>query len=246
MSKKKLLIADSSEEFSVALQELLKDVYSVKVCRDGKEALDAMQNFQPDALILDLLLPTVDGLTLLQKTAQHGKLPTVLVATRFVSQYMADAMERLNVDYVMQKPCDVVSVAARLWDLVREDSFDLSQQMQHRVEEKLHELGFPTHPRGYICLREVLLEDLRNPGQQVTKCLYPLVGRICGGNGAQVERAIRCLIQKVWSSRNKEAWAALFQAAQTECPSNKEFIAAFSNYILTEYRGNDTYFRNIG
>ena len=123
------------------------------------------------------------------------------------------------------------------------------QELLHCVENKLHELGFPTHPRGYACLREVLVEDIHNPGQQVTKSLYPTAGKICGGNGAQVERAIRCLIKKAWLYRDEEVWVQLFpakQGLQAECPSNKEFIAAFSSCILAEYREKDTYFRSIG
>lgn len=249
MHKKKLLIADSSEEFSAALQELLEDAFSVRVCWDGKEALDTMENFRPDALILDLLLPSVDGLTVLQKTAQYGSLPTVLVVTRFASDYMIDAMEQLDVDYVMRKPCPAAAVAARLLDLMREVPLDPHQQTRCRVGEKLRELGFPTHPRGYACLREVLLENIHNPGQQVTKSLYPMVGKLCGGNAAQVERAIRCLIKKAWLYRDEEVWQELFPAKrgeQAECPSNKEFIAAFSSCILAEHREMDTYFRNIG
>lgn len=249
MERKKVLIIDSSEEFSAALQAELQNSFSVKVCYDGKEALQAMNDFYPDALILDLLLPEMDGLAFLQRAAEIGIRPTVLVVTRFVTEYMVDAMERLGVDYVMRKPCEVAAVAERLNDLTQNHDAMPQQELRTIVENGLHKLNFPTHPRGYACLREVLLENIRNPGQQVTKTLYPAAGKLCDGNGTQVERAIRGLIKKAWLYRDEEIWAGLFpekRGAQAECPTNKEFIAAFTEYILAEMREKNTYFRRIG
>ena len=251
---KKLLIADASEEFRTVLQEYLQDTYLIKVCREGHETIQAVRSFRPDLMILDMLLPGIDGVTLLQKMESTGLHPTVLAVTRFASDYMIDAVERLGVGYLLVKPCDASAVAARLQDLLRGN---LSEQVQEVTQPDLNtlvtnalwELRIPTHPRGYACLREVLLLTLQEPGQQITKILYPAVGKICGGNAEQVEHAIRRLIKQAWACRDEEVWnryLASVPDASVKCPSNKVFISAVANYILEEHRQSSTYFAQIG
>lgn len=248
---KTLLIADSNEEFRKALRESVQSLYRIEECADGGEALRKLKTLRPDVMILDLLLPGVDGVTLLQKAEAFGIRTQALVVTSFVSNYLMDAMERLGVGYVMLKPCGVEAVAERLADLMQEGqgAEPAAQSLQTCVDRTLHRLGFPTHLRGYACLRELLMEEIRNPGQQVTKSLYPEVGRRCNGNAKQVERAIRCLILKAWLYRDEGVWNELFPAKpgiQPECPSNKAFFAAVSDCILAEHQKKNTYSWKIG
>jgi two-component system response regulator (stage 0 sporulation protein A) len=251
---KKLLIADASEEFRDVLQEYLKDTYLIKVCREGNEAFQALRSFQPDVMILDMLLPGIDGVTLLQKMETAGLHPTVLAVTRFASDYMMDAVERLGVGYLIVKPCDVSAVAARLEDLLRGHFTEQTQEvtppdMNTLVNNALWELRIPTHPRGFGCLREALLLTLQEPGQQVTKTLYPAVGKRCGGNADQVEHAIRRLIKQAWVCRDEEVWNRYFASvpdAAVKCPGNKVFISAVANYILEDHQNRGTYFTQIG
>ena len=254
MGKKKLLIADASEEFRTALQEYLQESYVIRVCREGNETLETMENFQPDVMILDMLLPGVDGVTLLQKALDRGIYPTVLATTRFSSDYIMDAAERLGVGYVMVKPCEISAVAARLWDLTQEAEGCAVQEvtkpdLQTLVDNVLRELQFPTHPRGYPCLRAALLEELRAPGQQVTKTLYPAVAKLCGGNAQQVERAIGRLIKGAWLYRDEAVWDTFFPAkpgCEAECPSNKVFLSVIAGHILKESQGKYTFIGKSG
>lgn len=251
---KKLLIADAGEEFRMALQEHLQDDYLIKVCREGNETLHMMETFQPDVVILDLLLPGVDGVTLLQKAVNRGFRSTVLATTRFTSDYMIDAVERLGVGYIMVKPCEVSAIADRLADLLQETKPEEVQEvmppdLQTLVNNALWELRVPTHPRGFACLRAALLETLREPGQQVTKTLYPAVGKVCGGNAEQVEHAVRRLIKQAWACRDEAVWNRYFAAVPdgaSKCPSNKVFISAVASHILEDFRGNNTYSRKSG
>ena len=251
---KTLLIAETSEEFRLVLQEYLQDSYLVKVCREGNEALHMMKVFQPDVVILDLLLPGIDGVTLLQKAEKCGLLPTILATTRFASDYMMDAGERLGAGYLIVKPCEVSAVAARLEDLMRgsipEQAPEVTDpDLNTLVINALRELRIPTHPRGFSCLREALRLTLQEPGQQVTKTLYPAVGKVCGGNAEQVEHAIRRLIKQAWTCRDENIWNRYFASVadiSVRCPGNKVFIAAVSNYILEHSRDSGTYFAQIG
>lgn len=235
----------------MALQEYLQESYTVRVCREGYETLQTMQSFKPDVVILDLLLPGLDGVTLLQKATDLDMHPTVLATTRFASDYMLDAMERLGVGYVMVKPCGMDAIAARLADLTREPEVrEVTQpDLPTLISNVLRELRFQTHPRGYACLREALMMEIKNPGQQVTKTLYPAVGKICGGNGEQVERAIRLVIKQAWLYRDNAGWSALFPTGadgQVKCPSNKAFISTIASHILEKSKENGAILRKIG
>ena len=253
MEMKKLLIADAGEEFRMALQDYLCDRYIIQVCKEGNETLQLMESFRPDVVILDLLLPGVDGVTLLQKAAERGLCPTVLATTRFFSDYVLEAMERLAVGYVMVKPCELSAVAARLSDLMQreEDACEVTKpDMRTVVDNVLRELSFQTHPRGYATLREALLETIRSPGQQVTKTLYPTIGKLCGGNAEQVEHAIRRVIHQAWTYRNQEVWDSYFGVGSdgktTKCPTNKVFIMTVASRIVAENQNMRTSLQKIG
>ena len=103
----KLLIAEGSEEFRQALAEKLMGAYLIRVCVEGKDALETMRSFRPDLMVLDLMLPGLDGVSLLQRASDEEDPPTVLSVSCFFNDYILEALTRLNVGYVMKKPCDI-------------------------------------------------------------------------------------------------------------------------------------------
>ena len=113
MDAMKLLIADGNEEFRRALAAELQGAYHVRCCGDGKEALSLLRSFVPDVLVLDLMLPELDGISLLQSAASAGLCPMVLVTSRFYNDYILGALGELSVGYMMRKPCDIPATAAR-------------------------------------------------------------------------------------------------------------------------------------
>lgn len=232
----KLLIADAGEEFRLAMTEQLQGTYILRVCQEGKEALEMIRTFQPDILLLDLLLPGLDGITLLQRVAEEGLHPMVLATTRFLNGYVMEALERLNVGYVMVKPCDIKATASRIQDLTEHITPPPVSRPDPAttVSNMLLTLGIPTKLRGFSCLREAILEELRLPGQQITKTLYPAVAKICGGSKDQVERAIRSAIHSAWEDRNEQLWRTYFHSdgdGVLRRPTNAAFITALAGRI---------------
>ena len=122
MEMLKLLIADGTEEFRLALTEQLAGSFVIRCCHQGKQALEMIGSFRPDVLVLDLMLPGLDGISLLQAVEELGLKPMVLAMTRFVSPYVMEAMDRFGVGYLMIKPCDVNATLARIRDLSRRHS----------------------------------------------------------------------------------------------------------------------------
>ena len=84
MENLQILITDSSAEFLDALTERLRGDFSVATCQSGRQAWEMIQAEQPGILVLDLLLPGLDGLSLLQQLPIENR-PKVLAMTNFLS-----------------------------------------------------------------------------------------------------------------------------------------------------------------
>ncbi len=238
LEKLKLLIADATEEFCLALEEQVRDSYVICCCHEGNETLRLIRFFKPHILVLDLMMPGLDGITLLQRAAEEGFSPMVLATTRFQSDYVLNTIAALGVGYVMVKPCDVKATAARLKDLCQHLKQPQASAPDHRtlVTNIMRRLGFPTKLRGYAYLREVILEEIMHPGQMVTKELYPEIGARNGASKDQVERAIRGVIKKAWLARDEQVWKLYFPPdpdGNIPRPTNGAFITQIADYVKT-------------
>lgn len=237
MQTQKLLIADSSEEFSLALQSALRDTYCIRICRDGIETRDLMKSFAPDILVLDMMLPGLDGISILEAAVNCGLQPMVLVTSRLFSDYVLDSLERLGVGYLMRKPCDVQAAAARIRDLncrihlpvpVRSDP-------KTQISSILLSLGISTSHRGYTYLVEAVSLMIQRPDQSVTKELYPAVAALYGARGSHVEHCIRTAIASAWEHSEEQLWRPYCQRRDAsgvlQRPSNGVFISRMANLI---------------
>lgn len=236
MDMPKLLIADAGEEFRQALADQLRGTCRIRVCKEGQEALEMILAFKPDAVVLDMMLPGLDGISILSEIHRAGLRPTVLATTRLNSDYIIRSAERLEVGYLMIKPCGVKAAADRIRDMMTHLSTPPVTRPEPRTEisNVLLELSFSTKLRGYTYLREAVLELMNRPGQSVTKELYPLVGKICGASGIQVERSIRSAIEKAWEQRDEAVWDFYFHSnnrGELKRPTNGEFITALADHL---------------
>ena len=236
MEMLKLLIADAGEGFRQALSEQLRGTYRIRVCREGRETLEMMLAFKPDLVVLDMMLPGLDGISILQEAAHSGLHPMVLATTKYANDFLVEAASRLEVGYMMVKPCDVQATVQRLRDLAEHIRQPVVVRPDPRtaVSNVLLAMGISTKLRGYAYLREAILEMMHNPGQSVTKELYPAVGKLCGATKTQVERSIRSAIGKAWENRDEAMWRLYFQSAPAgsmERPSNAVFISGIADRL---------------
>jgi two-component system response regulator (stage 0 sporulation protein A) len=235
----KILIADATEEFPGALCEHLRGKFLIRTCCEGNKALDLLSSSRPDILVLDLMLPGLDGISILQAADELGLHPMVLATSRFISPYVMDAMDRYGVGYLMVKPCDVVATVARIRDLSQKLNAPgrAMPDLRSTVSNILIRLGMPTKLRGYCCTREAILCQMRDPGMSVTKELYPAVAQLCDGSTAQVERAIRGAIFAAWSNRDEHVWQRFFLPGQDGIisrPTNAEFVSRIADCLRLE------------
>lgn len=240
----KLLIVDATEEFRSALADATKGIYIVRTCGDGEEALELAKTFAPDILVLDLTVAGMDGLSLAQILSKTRSKPVILATTRFTSPYVLDAAGRSGIDYMMVKPCNIRAVLARLEDLVncREPQTRIKADPKVSVANLLLALGVHTNNKGYIYLREAVPIYAKDPQQSVTKELYPAVGKLCGANVEQVERAMRTAIQRAWDHRDEQIWKMYFVTradGTMKRPSNSEFISRLAELLICRQQGAD-------
>lgn len=212
MFKRKLLIVDRSEDFPITLAQYLENEYQVKYCMDGKEALALLHSFQPDILLTEIVVPGLDGISLLEAAASLESPPAVITFTTFYNDYMIFSLTKLNVSYWMIKPCDLHAVANRIRDLSSgtEVTFTPRKAPQDQVCELLLGLGFSKRHRGFHHLQEAILMEMEAPGRPVTKEIYPAIAKNFSTSDLTVEHAIRTAIQSAWEKRNDGLWGQYF------------------------------------
>lgn len=239
MERLKLLIADGTEDFRMALADILRGAYTLRTCNDGVTALELMHTFCPDIVVLDLMLPGLDGITLLQRAAAAEQNPVVLATTRFYNDYVLRAVQELGVAYIMVKPCDIGAVVDRLSDLEQRIRLPIPAKPDPRayVSNMLLAMGITTKLNGYGYLREAILLMATDPTKSITKVLYPEVAAIYKKenqriDGNHVERCIRSAIESGWKRRGEVLWRMYFPAEEnTVRPSNGTFITRLAETV---------------
>ena len=231
----KILIADTNEEFLCAMYELLCRQNAVQTCANGVRTLELLESFRPDILVLDLMLPGTDGISILQKLPR-GSRPLILATTAFCSPYVVAQMRKLEVHYVMQKPCATEAAEARVQDflaLLSEEPLQ-APEAEQSLPAMLLKLGFSPKLDGYRYLLTAIPLYAEDPGQSLTKELYGKVGRPWNKAPCHVERSIRSAIEKAWLRRDDVIWRRYFRPAPDGTvpkPSNGAFIARMAQLL---------------
>lgn len=228
----KILIADPSPGFCQALSDLLGNSFRLLSCQDGSSALELLDRFHPDVLVVDLTLPGLDGLSLLRSAMAATPRPACLATTRFLSQYIESAINELGVDYVMMKPCDMQALADRILDLTSQNAPPPTQDSS--IANTLIGLDVAASRQGFPCLETAIMLYLRSPGISMTKELYPQVGKVLERSASSVERSIRSCIHNAWDHRDEKVWRLYFRAdrnGNVPRPSNARFIANVAEHL---------------
>ena len=244
-----VLIADSSEEFCSALTAALHRAGGFQLmgtATDGEQAIRMTVSQKPDILVLDLMLPKKDGISILKAIAGAERLPAILATSGFVSPFVANAAANLGVRYLMQKPCDMDELVDRLEEIRGDD-----RRVQERPSNKtsiesmvtgiIHEIGVPAHIKGYQYLREAIIlavEDM-DVINAITKVLYPQVAKTFQTTPSRVERAIRHAIEVAWDRGDLDTLQRFFGYTVSNTkgkPTNSEFIALIADKLQLQLR----------
>ena len=262
MSKISILVADDNREFCDILYGYLKqqeDFEVVGFAKDGLEALDLLLEKKPDVLILDIIMPHLDGLGVLERL--NGmileKEPRIIILSAVGQDKITQKAIELGADYYVVKPFDFEVFTKRLRQIsgapverkssreyinIPKESIakvDAAKSMEAKITNIIHEIGVPAHIKGYLYLREAIsmVIDEIELLSAVTKELYPSIARKYKTTPSRVERAIRHAIEVAWSRGKVETINNIFgYNTQTDKgkPTNSEFIAMVADKLRLE------------
>ena len=248
-SQIKILLVDANETFTAQLSSVLGQNPAFDVvgaANDGECAVELLHRKQPDVLIMDLLLPKLDGISVLKEASSLPKPPLGLVLTGFLTDYAAQAAEKLGVQYFISKPCNLQTVAERVMEIVSAERADKKPfrqeaQVEALVTSIIHEIGVPAHVKGYQYLREAILiaVDDMDVINAITKVLYPQVAKTFSTTPSRVERAIRHAIELAWDRGDLETLQKFFGYTVSNTkgkPTNSEFIALIADKLQLQLK----------
>lgn len=238
-----ILIADDNSDFTNTLVEHLEkesDMEVIGIAKDGKEACEMVAATKPDILLLDVIMPYLDGLGVLEKlqTLNLEKMPTSIMLSAVGQTKITQRAISLGAEYYVVKPFDIEILIKRIRDIknyeptptsttencyvVKEaktkyiEINDMNKKNQENLEalvtNVIHEIGVPAHIKGYQYLREAIMMVINDIDviNQITKQLYPEIAEKYRTTPSRVERAIRHAIEVAWTRGKNEAVESIF------------------------------------
>ena len=243
--KKILIVMESSDQMQ-QLERQLSGVHYAISCDASMTAVEMIREYEPDVLVLDLMLSQMDGISLLEHTWNGGFRPIVIAMTPYFSDYIISALERMDVSCLLRSPCETNQLVARILDVItsREENAGARKSAIHILAS----LGFKMNTSGFRITQLALEIYSAQPKQKITAELYPAVAVACDGTATQVEKAIRDSIESAWKESNDQVWKMYFPAGKngkSVKPTNGDFIARISR-CLTGAASDEMLKKKIG
>ena len=249
-----VIIADNTEEFCSSLTAELQRAGGFQIqatANDGEQAIRMITERKPDVLVLDLMLPKRDGLSVLKAISGMERRPVILATSTFVSDYVASAAANLGARYLMLKPCDMSAIVERLTEI--RGGENLRSNLSHRTDKTsiesmvtgiIHEIGVPAHIKGYQYLREAIIIAVGDMDviNAITKVLYPQVAKTFQTTPSRVERAIRHAIEVAWDRGDLDTLQRFFGYTVSNTkgkPTNSEFIALIADKLQLQLKSSE-------
>ena len=250
MNKIKVLIADDDERYANELSDYIntsEDLTSAGIALDGEEVMGMIEQTKPDAVVLDMILPKLDGMGVLRRIAMSDikEKPIIIVNSASSVPSLFEVSARYGASYFMIKPQSGESVCGVVRDLcgVKKThtaqatvSADSSLDLETLVTEYIHELGVPAHIKGYHYLRTAIMMVVKDMDllNYITKELYPEIAKAYQTTSSRVERAIRHSIEVAWTRGKPQTMNEVFGYTINTGkgkPTNSEFIAMVADRI---------------
>lgn len=160
-----------------------------------------------------------------------------MVLSSFKDDFTMRRVQALGANYFMLKPVDMDIVNSRIMDLVfHKDEMNLvkANKIEIEVSTLLHDLGIPSHVRGYQYIREGVMLLYANDGvtSLVTKEIYPKIANKYQTTSSRVERAIRHAIEISWTRGDIKLMEDIFGNSvdfDRSRPTNSEFLSTLAD-----------------
>ena len=243
-NRKSMLVIDDDEAYAAGLTSyarLCGGFLDVSYALNGEEGFRMFQLLNPDIVILDAVMPKLDGIGFLRKLKNHKKKPVIIMNSHSQLTSLLRAASEYGIDYFMIKPqsyqeiCRTVqdfTVATDVTDVSDDTSpDDKADELEKNVTLFLRKLGIPAHLDGYRYIRSAIMMttgdlSLLSP---ITKKLYPMLADAYKTNKCCVERAMRHAIGVSWKRGNKKLLNDIFgyspDISAMQRPTNSEYLA---------------------
>ena len=253
-------IADDNQRILDMLDDIIqtdKELDLVGKAKNGEEMCQIIKDRQPDVVLLDLIMPKMDGLTVMEQVNKQefvDKRPYFIVLTAVGQEKITEDAFNKGANYYIMKPFNNRMLLERI-KFVRKMTHGTERRpeelvtgqtpggenLENRVTNMLHEIGIPAHIKGYQYLREAIIMSVNDIEMlnSITKILYPTIAKKYQTTASRVERAIRHAIEVAWSRGKMDTIDELFGYTINNGkgkPTNSEFIALIADRIRLEYK----------
>ncbi|TJY44435.1 sporulation transcription factor Spo0A [Cohnella pontilimi] len=269
MQRIEVFLADDNREFTNLLSEYIQeqdDMTVIGVAYNGEEVIRQLEDSRrvPDVMILDIIMPHLDGLGVLEKLRDLNlsPMPKIIMLTAFGQENITQRAVQLGASYYILKPFDMDVLANRIRQLagaaapasvsssvsngggMRSNNvvaIGKPKNLDANITSIIHEIGVPAHIKGYQYLREAITMVYNNIEilGAITKTLYPAIAEKFKTTPSRVERAIRHAIEVAWTRGNIDSISHLFgytiNIAKSK-PTNSEFIAMVADKLRIEHK----------
>jgi two-component system response regulator (stage 0 sporulation protein A) len=263
MEKLNIAIADDNERIVNLLGEIIKednDLELVGQADNGNDIYNIIKEKEPDVVLLDIIMPKVDGLTVMEKVNQDHSMkkhPAFIVVSAVGQERITEDAFNLGAYYYIMKPFDNDMIInrikhvrnqaiSRIRDIRKMNTCDnkseyMEKNLEVDVTNIIHEIGVPAHIKGYQYLRDAIIMSVQDMDMlnSITKILYPTIAKKHQTTPSRVERAIRHAIEVAWSRGKMDTIDELFGYTVSTGkgkPTNSEFIALIADKIRLEYK----------
>ncbi len=251
MNTIKVLMIDDNVELIDMVKEYFSSHANIDIAltaNNGIEGLEKIENHEKeyDVILLDLIMPKKDGVAVLEEMQAKGMDKKVIVLTSYNAQEMIQKVSSFGINYFILKPFELTDLEKRILECSKNKNveggiFDLyHNNLQISITKILHELGVPSHIKGYQYIREGISVIYENPNVVggITKELYPDIAKKFDTTVSRVERAIRHAIEVSWNRGNWKLMEEIFGHSvdiDKAKPTNSEFIVTVADKLRLEY-----------
>lgn len=250
MEKTRLLVIDDNENLVNMIKEYFGQTPNIDVvleARDGNEGITLIERSKEDfdMILLDLVMPNKDGLDVLEYLSKNRIDKKVIVLSSYNNQDIIRKVATLGANYFMLKPFELNDLKEKILKLMVNnnigETIDLfHNNLQISITKTLHELGVPSHIKGYQYIREGITLVYKKPEMigGITKELYPEIAKKYDSTVSRVERAIRHAIEVSWNRGNWNLMEEIFGHSvdiDKAKPTNSEFIVTIADKLRLEF-----------
>ncbi|MFX3616339.1 MAG: sporulation transcription factor Spo0A [Sporolactobacillus sp.] len=267
LQKIKVSLTDDNQELITLISEYLEtqeDIEIVGTAKNGQECLEMLKEVSPDVLLLDIIMPHLDGLGVLEelRAGEYLHKPKIIMLTAFGQEDVTKKAVELGAAYFILKPFDMENLVNQIRQVAGKAQkqplfthrstaqtarkrLTTAHDLNANITNIIHEIGVPAHIKGYMYLRAAITmvyQDIELLGS-ITKVLYPDIAKKYKTTPSRVERAIRHAIEVAWSRGDVDAISNLFGYTVSNSkakPTNSEFIAMVADKLRIESHAEET------